>query len=150
LEKDPDKRPGDGGTLLKQIDRIIGKLERQGRGTETVHDRETDATKILVSTMVDGQSIGPGPATLAAGYVRDELHRQNRGGWFNRMLNHPAVLVPLFVLCMAGIVYGIGQISIKKHFMILIKLPSFPWVSVILGRALQAIYLREKNVQAYG
>jgi serine/threonine protein kinase len=109
LEKDPERRPADGSVLLKQIDRIIGKLERQGRGNETIVDRETDATKILQSTLVEGQAVGPGPATLAAGFVRSELERQNRGGLLNRLFNHPAVIIPLFLLCVAGIIYGIWR-----------------------------------------
>lgn len=110
LEKDPQKRPADGSILLKQIDRIVGKLERQGRGHETVTDHDTDPTR-MQPTVIDGEQIpfGPGPATFAAGFVRAELERQNKGSWLNQALNHPAVLVPLFILCVAGIVYGIWR-----------------------------------------
>ena len=38
----------------------------------------------------------------------------------------------------------------KKHFIIQIKLPSFPWVSAIQEQDLRAIYLHEKNVQVLG
>jgi hypothetical protein len=48
------------------------------------------------------------------------------------------------------IVYGTGYNLIKKHFMIQIKLPSFPWVSAIQEQDLRAIYLHEKNVQVLG
>lgn len=104
LEKEPSKRPADASVLIKQIDRITAKLERQGRSpNETLLDPETDPT---VSHEIDA-SPGPGPATIAAEFVRAELHRQNRGGPVARFLNHPAVLVTLFLLCLAGIAYGL-------------------------------------------
>lgn len=107
LDKDPQKRPADGSALLRLIDRIIGKLERQGRGHETVTDHDTDATSMKPTKVFEEHApSGPGPATFAAGYVRAELERQNKGGWLNQALNHPAVLIPLFILCVAGIVYG--------------------------------------------
>jgi serine/threonine protein kinase len=104
LEKEPAKRPADASVLIRQIDRIAGKLERQGRTpNETLLDPETDPT---VSHDI-GDSPGPGPATIAAEFVRAELHRQNRGGPVARFLNHPAVLVSLLLLCLAGIGYGL-------------------------------------------
>jgi len=104
LEKDPGKRPADASVLIRQIERLAGKLERQGRTPhETLLDPETDPT---VSHDLGG-SPGPGPATIAAEFVRSELERQNRGGPVARFLNHPAVLVSLLLLCLAGIAWGL-------------------------------------------
>src|SRR5262249_54906488 len=47
-----------------------------------------------------------GPATLMSRLMRRELREMKEGGPLSRWFNKPWVLVPLFVLCVAGIVWG--------------------------------------------
>lgn len=111
LEKDPAKRPADASQLIKSIDRITGKLERLSRSaSDATNGQDLDAT-LLQPPDVSGPrpTAGPGPATFAAGYVRAELERLNRGGPIARFFNHPVVLVTLLALCIAAIVYGIRR-----------------------------------------
>ncbi|MBX7105701.1 MAG: serine/threonine protein kinase, partial [Gemmataceae bacterium] len=109
MDKDPSNRPADASVLIKMIERTIGKLERQGRSSYA-----TEAGGELDSTLmqpIDADSaaddMGPGPATFAARFVRDELERLNRGGPIARFFNHPATLFVMLMLCIGGIVYGI-------------------------------------------
>lgn len=107
LEKDPGKRPADASVLIRTIDRIGSKMERKARtGQETMIDFDTDSSRTDVADDPESSAQGPGHATFAARFVREELERQNRGGPIARFFNHPAVLVLMFALCVAGIVYG--------------------------------------------
>lgn len=113
LDKDPAKRPADASLLVKQFERIVRKLERQGQSTDaTQSGGDTDSTQLQATAWAGkaaGIASGPGPATFAAEFVREELHRQQAMGPIGRVFNHPVVLVTLFVLCVAGIVFGLWR-----------------------------------------
>ncbi|MCI0460072.1 MAG: hypothetical protein L0Z62_24235, partial [Gemmataceae bacterium] len=49
----------------------------------------------------------PGPATLMGRLMRQELHRQNRGGPLAHLFNQPWVVVPLFLLCVGIILWSL-------------------------------------------
>ncbi len=104
LEKDPGKRPGDAGVLFKRLDSLRKKLARQtqeslgmSRYDLKVGERE-------------------GPATLMSRLVRQELEQQNRPGPIGRILNHPVVLVTLFLLCVSTLVYTFWPMSESTLF----------------------------------
>jgi serine/threonine-protein kinase len=99
LEKDPDARPSDGGVLLRQLDRIRGKLARKGQMT-TIAQTVVGNERTVPAAGREGRE---GPATLMSRLVREELDRQNYGGPVRRFFNHPVVLVVLFLVCMGGI-----------------------------------------------
>ncbi|MFM7151866.1 MAG: serine/threonine protein kinase, partial [Gemmataceae bacterium] len=93
LEKDPGKRPPDASILFKKLDSLKKKLQRQ-----------TQAGGI--ATKVEGLVRNrEGPATLMSRLMRQELESQNRPGPIGRFINHPAVLVSLFLLCMGILGY---------------------------------------------
>ena len=88
LEKDPANRPGDAGVLFRRLDSLKKKLARQAAG-----DTPDEASRPTSPGSREG------PATLVSRLVRQELLEQNRPGVFGRIVNHPIVLVVLFVLC---------------------------------------------------
>ncbi|MFO0881483.1 MAG: serine/threonine-protein kinase [Gemmataceae bacterium] len=92
LEKDPARRPPDAAVLFKRLDRLRNKLARQ-----------TQPGKSL--TQIEGTlSAREGPATLMSRLMRQELEAQNRPGFLLRILNHPFILVTLFLLCVGTLV----------------------------------------------
>ncbi|MFO0844176.1 MAG: serine/threonine-protein kinase [Gemmataceae bacterium] len=93
LEKDPGKRPPDGGVLFKRLDSLRKKLARQ-----TQHAGFATQGGVLVGNR-------EGPATLMSRLMRQELEQQNRPGPIGRVINHPAVLVTLFALCVGTLTY---------------------------------------------
>jgi serine/threonine-protein kinase len=102
LEKEPDKRPRDGLVLHRQLDRLRRKYER--------HEQFT-VVGVPAETQTDDRDAGdedePGPATLMSRLMREELDAQARGGPLAQFLNRPVVLIPLFVVCVALIVWGV-------------------------------------------
>jgi serine/threonine-protein kinase len=106
LEKDPEKRPADAGVLLRQLDSIRRKLERQGDMT-TAKTQAGEQRTVAATGRQRGEhrSDREGPATLMSRLVREELDRQNYGGPIQRFFNHPVVLVVLFILCVSGIAW---------------------------------------------
>jgi serine/threonine-protein kinase len=95
LEKDPANRPPDGGVLFRKLDSLKRKLVRQAA---------SDTPGIVPS-----QPTAPGPregmATMVSRMVRQELMEQNQPGPVGRVINKPIVLVTLFVLCIATLVW---------------------------------------------
>jgi serine/threonine-protein kinase len=106
LEKDPEKRPADAGVLLRQLDSIRRKLERQGDMT-TAQTRAGEQRTVASTSRPRGEPRPEreGPATLMSRLVRAELDRQNYGGPIQRFFNHPVVLVVLFILCVSAIAW---------------------------------------------
>jgi hypothetical protein len=88
LEKEPAKRPADGGILFRRLDSFRRKQERKAAQTEPA------------------VASGMGPATLASRVVREELERQNEGGPTRRLFNSPWVLLPLFLLTLGALVWA--------------------------------------------
>jgi serine/threonine protein kinase len=89
LAKDPQDRPADGSVLLRQLERIRGKLHRQGLidAPQPVAD---DAPE------VDWSASAHVPARRAPGL-------------FGRLLNNPLVLSGLLLVCIGLIVWGLTR-----------------------------------------
>jgi serine/threonine-protein kinase len=103
LEKDPANRPADGLVLLRRLETIRRKLERR--------DQPTNPGLYTAQTMADNEeaevrSSEEGPATLMSRLMRRELKQMKDGGPLSQWFNKPWVLLPLFLLCVAGIVWG--------------------------------------------
>jgi serine/threonine-protein kinase len=101
LEKDPERRPADGAVLARQLDSIRRKLERKAQAS-TVASTLAGNERTIPAVGREGRE---GPATLMSRLVRAELEAQNRGGPIQRFINHPVVLVVLFLLCVGGIAW---------------------------------------------
>jgi serine/threonine-protein kinase len=107
LEKDPEKRPPDAGVLLRQLDAIRRKLERRSEmTTEKSQFGEQQTVAAGGRRRGEPESGREGPATLMSRLVREELDRQNYGGPIQRFINHPAVLVILFILCVGTLAFA--------------------------------------------
>jgi hypothetical protein len=88
--------------LHRQLDRLRRKLERKSKLTVLIPaSHPTLAEHGNPPIEVDS----PGPATLMSRLMRQELEQQKRGNLLSRWLNRPWVLFPLFVLCLAIIVW---------------------------------------------
>jgi hypothetical protein len=115
LEKDPSRRPPDGFVLLKQLERIKGKLDRkQADGPETPTAHGEFVTLRPKGTVAPGQSDGPypfgaGPATIASRLMRTTLEEMNKGGPIQRFFNHPLALVLMFAACVGLIAWGLTR-----------------------------------------
>ena len=101
LEKDPNRRPGDAMVLQRRLDSIMRKLERKSQ-----HTMAGDSGGLTVADNPDEDEMIEGPATLMSRLMREELERQNRGSTLGNWLNRPVVLLPLFLLCVALIVWA--------------------------------------------
>jgi hypothetical protein len=115
LEKDPARRPADGLVLLRQLERIKGKLDRQQADAISDPPRELTPTvpqqviPALAPAIAAMQARGQGPATIAANLMRQELEAQNRGGPVARFFNHPVTLVLMLAACVGLIAWGLGR-----------------------------------------
>jgi serine/threonine-protein kinase len=103
LEKDPANRPADGLVLIRRLESLQRKLERR--------DHPTNPGLYTAQTMAENEeelasSPQEGPATLMSRLMRHELTQMKEGGTLARLFNKPWVLLPLFLLCVAGIVWG--------------------------------------------
>jgi serine/threonine-protein kinase len=114
LEKDPDRRPADAMVLHRRLDSVRRKLERKSR--HTMSGKGGEATQMASLAVEATPERPPGPATLMSRLMRQELEQQNRGGIFWRLLNQPIVLVPLFLLCLGVIVWGVWPLSEETRF----------------------------------
>jgi serine/threonine protein kinase len=108
LEKDPARRPADGQVLGRLLDRIQRKLARRTQPTAAGEARE--------NTLAENPSSEPDPprsgsATLMGRLLRQELHRQNRGGPLSQLLSQPWVVAPLFLLCVGIIIWSLWRPS---------------------------------------
>jgi serine/threonine-protein kinase len=118
LEKDPSKRPADGMVLYKQLDRLRGKYQRKAQETMAgLPPPPVDSP--LVDSRPPGEEAafqGPGPATLMAELMREELEKEKSGGPVNRALNRWWVLVPLLVVSVGLIVWNLWPPSAATLF----------------------------------
>jgi len=112
LDKDPAQRPANGLVLLRQFETFRNKVHR--REQRTIVTNKPHETQAAEAEAEEGEGEGerlhldnPGPATLMSQLVREELRAQQRGGPVMRWINRPMVLVPLFIVCVALIIWGI-------------------------------------------
>jgi hypothetical protein len=111
MDKDPAKRPGDAGALLRRLESIQRKLDRKASARLT--DPAPTRPAIGAGAVLRNEE---GPATLMSRLMRTELDRQNHGGPMRRLANHPAVLVPLFLLTVGAIAYTFWPLSPERMF----------------------------------
>ena len=102
LDKDPDKRPADASVLQRDLQHIQTKLARKARPTHVDNHEQNTLAENERPGSGDDQ---PGPATLMSRLMREELDRQNRRGPISAFLNKPIVLIPLFLLVVAALVW---------------------------------------------
>ncbi len=94
MEKEPDRRPGDAGSLHRRLESIRRKMERLAANAE--------ASGGSLPTI----GLSPeGSATLMSRLMRAELERQNRGGPIRQFFNRPGVIVTLLLLSVGTIVW---------------------------------------------
>jgi predicted Ser/Thr protein kinase len=114
LQKDPAKRPPDCLVLGRQVESIRKKLERKSSTTrEMAPSTGTIAENKPSMAVFEG---GPGPATLMSRLIREELERQNRGGPIARFFSKWYVIVPLFIVVMAILVWTVWPLSAEALF----------------------------------
>jgi eukaryotic-like serine/threonine-protein kinase len=126
LEKDPSRRPADGLVLIRQLERLRGKYQRKQADLTSAEsppeDVSGDAPTVVHGTAFGGSggvsppsrrpeiaAPGVGPATLAAGLMRQELEDLRKGGPVARFFNHPLVLVAMLAACVGLIAYGFAR-----------------------------------------
>jgi serine/threonine-protein kinase len=112
LEKDPARRPADARVLQRQLESIGRKLERKGGLTlaGVKEDRTHSDNPQLHAENREG------PATFLSGLMREELHRQNRGGPLSQLLNRPWVLVLLLALCLGALAWRFWPVGAASLF----------------------------------
>jgi len=114
LEKDPSKRPADCLVLGRQLDSLRRKLERKSQPTQAGDQTDGTVTDNRVPALE--MASGPGAATLMSRLVREELERQNRGGW-SRHLNRAWILLPLLIVCVGILVWTFWPDSAETLFL---------------------------------
>jgi hypothetical protein len=104
LEKEPSKRPPDAGVLHRQLIRVCRKLERQAAySQEEAHEAGQD------QPAPSGERVGP--ATLMSRLMRQTLDEEAHGGPGWRLLHHPLVLLGLFLVTLAVILWAVWPLS---------------------------------------
>jgi len=109
LAKDPNERIPDAGVLFRRLDSLRRKLIRMAEGRTDVPMADTPVGANAASERV-------GPATFASQVVRQELEEQRQGGPLTQFLNHPAVLLTLFVLCLGALIWTFTPSSPSNLF----------------------------------
>lgn len=112
LAKEPEDRPANALVLQRQFESLSRKLQRKEQ--RTVASAQVEVTRAEHGRLVEDE--GPGPATLMSQLVRAELERQRRGGTFYRVVNHPAILVTLFILCIGVLAWGLWPMSAQTLY----------------------------------
>ncbi len=102
LEKDPSRRPGDASVLFRQLDRLRGKLARQ--------------TAMQQGANLAEPSTREGHATMVSRIVRQELEALDRPGPIRRVIEHPVMLVTLFILCVSTLVWTFWPMSAESLY----------------------------------
>jgi serine/threonine protein kinase len=112
LEKDPNRRPADGGVLFRRLDNLRRKLRRQAASSTVDH-----LYPIAITPRPGTQHVSDmGPATLMSKLMRAELEQQNQGGPLKRLLNRPSVLITLFGLCVGVLLWTFWPLSAETLY----------------------------------
>jgi serine/threonine-protein kinase len=110
MAKDPADRPADCGVLGRQLTTLRRKLERKVAGTDPG----------LVHDPTQGPSVAsedsPGPATLLGRLLRTDREAKDHAGALAGLFNRIWVLLPLFLLCVAGIAWAFWPASAESLF----------------------------------
>ena len=112
MEKEPDKRPADGGVLFRRFDSVRRKRAR------LLSAPTTDAVRPASQAPTDtaANSGAQGPATLMSRLMRRELDQQNRGGLVQRLFNRPLVIITLLAIGIGVIVWALWPLSEEQLF----------------------------------
>ncbi len=110
MEKNPEKRPPDAGVLHRRLESLRRKFERKATQNTMIGMQED------TSAEGERQKNKTGPATLMAQLMREELDLQKKGGPIQRLFNHPAVVVSLFLATVGLIVWAFLPASAEKMF----------------------------------
>jgi serine/threonine-protein kinase len=117
LEKEPDKRPPNAGVLGRRLEVLRRKLgHRSDHTIDAVVSQATHLGDTLLAAEDDSAAAREGPATLMSRLMRRELEAQNRGGAVRQFFNRPAVLVVLFLLCLAALAWTFWPQDPEKVF----------------------------------
>ncbi len=100
LEKEPDKRPGDGMVLFRRLDSLKRKLAYRA-----THGDVKTAEYLVGQSATRTGSNAEGPATLMSRLMRRELQRQQTGGPVWQFLNRPWVLMLLLAVVVGLLVW---------------------------------------------
>lgn len=117
LEKDPEKRPPDAFVLLRQLQQIVKKVELKNS------ERATVATGMGITVDNELTQVAPAAvqeafgATFMSQMVRAEAERSLRGSWLSQLLDNTWILVTVFVLVVAGLIYGLTPRKLPPYEM---------------------------------
>ncbi len=112
MEKEPDKRPADGGVLFRLLDAVRRRADR----LESAPTRAAVAFAPPVPSGPEEEVVGAGPATLMSRLMRRELEQQNRGGPMRRLLNRPVVLLTLFAVVIGVLIWTFWPLTEEQQF----------------------------------
>lgn len=118
LEKDPAKRPPNAMVLQRRMEEVVRKIELSKGGDTLAGDdlggSDPDAPTIAQPYRSDDTgALGVGPATLMKDLLRAEIEHAARETWWQRILNHTAVLIALLALVIAGGVWWFSRPPVR-------------------------------------
>jgi serine/threonine-protein kinase len=111
MEKDASHRPADALVLQRQLDSIRRKLER--KSLFTVAAGPSDRT-VAENQSGELPPTEPGPATLMSRAMREELDAHKRGSALWERINKVWVLLPLFILCVGVLAWGLWPKAVSS------------------------------------
>jgi serine/threonine-protein kinase len=114
LEKDPDKRPGDGNALFRRLDSLKRKLAFQATHAGADAANSTGAPAPTPATREGNNT--EGPATLMSRLMRQELQREKAGGPVRQFLNRPLVIIGLFALTVGILAWAFWPASSETMY----------------------------------
>ncbi|HVS38206.1 MAG TPA: protein kinase, partial [Gemmataceae bacterium] len=112
MEKDPEKRPADGGLLLRRLEAI--RRKNVSRSSAPTRDAPRPATPAPGSAASKRGS--QGPATLMSRLMRRELDQQNRGGPLARLFNRPMVIVALLAIVIGVLIWTFWPLNKEQLY----------------------------------
>jgi serine/threonine protein kinase len=111
LEKEPSDRPADGIVLFRRLDSFKRKLAYQA-----THAYAKTAEYAPGQPAPRPQGDAEGPATLMSRLMRQELEHQRTGGPIRQFFNRPWVLLGLFLVTVALIVWALWPVSAETMY----------------------------------
>ena len=103
MEKEPEKRPADGGVLLRRLEAVRRKKDR--REMPPTVDAVRPGTVAPAGTKGKART-GPGPVTLMSRLMRRDVRRRDGGGPGRLRFVRPLVLLTLLAIGIGIIVWA--------------------------------------------
>jgi serine/threonine-protein kinase len=117
LEKDPERRPPDARILQKRLETLRNKLAWKEEQTQTLTAIQPAPEEMSLEKVDLVRALHKaGPATLMSRLLRQELDRQHHGGPLRKFFNRPVVLLLLFLVCVAAIVWTFWPLGPETLF----------------------------------